>query len=64
MEVERLPEAATGRERYDDVFRFYKLAKRAEWGIDALPWEDRPLIPELRGSPEKRRRGGSTCGAP
>ena len=56
MEVERLPEAATGRARYEEVFRFYNLAKRAEWGIDALPWEDRPLIPELRGSPEKRAR--------
>jgi hypothetical protein len=56
MEVERLQEAATGRERYEEVFRFYNLAKRAEWGIDALPWEDRPLIPELRGSPEKQAR--------
>jgi hypothetical protein len=56
MEVERLPEERPTRGGYEDVFRFYKLAKRAEWTIDELPWEDRPLIPELRGSPEKQAR--------
>jgi len=43
------------------VFRFYKLAKRAEWGIAELPWNDRPLIPELRGSAEKRARRSSVA---
>jgi hypothetical protein len=56
MEAERLVAAKPDRENYDEVFRFYKLAKRAEWTIDALPWNDRPLIPELRGSAEKQAR--------
>ena len=46
-------------ERYEEVFRFYKLAKRAEWQVRDLPWEDRPPIPELRGlagAAQARRR--------
>jgi hypothetical protein len=56
MEAERLPPQTAEPGGYEDVFRFYKLAKRAEWTIDELPWADRPLIPELRGSPEKQAR--------
>jgi 1,2-phenylacetyl-CoA epoxidase catalytic subunit len=56
MEAERLNTETPEREDYEEVFRFYKLAKRAEWGIDELPWNDRPLIPELRGAPDRRAR--------
>ena len=56
MEVEHLPATPPISGNYAEVFRFYKLAKRAEWGIDALPWDERPLIPELRGSPERQAR--------
>ncbi len=56
MEAERLRDETPDRDNYDEVFRFYKLAKRAEWGIEELPWNDRPLIPELRGSPERQAR--------
>jgi hypothetical protein len=56
MEAERLEAVVPDRENYDEVFRFYKLAKRAEWTIDALPWNERPLIPELRGAPDRQAR--------
>jgi hypothetical protein len=54
--TEPLTQERPARGEYEDVFRFYKLAKRAEWGIEELPWADRPLIPELKGTPEKRAR--------
>ena len=56
MVAERIPDETPERESYEEVFRFYRLAKRAEWAIDDLPWSDRPMIPELRGSPEKQAR--------
>jgi hypothetical protein len=39
-----------------EVYRFYELAKRAEWQTRDLPWGEQPPIPELRGSPERRAR--------
>jgi 1,2-phenylacetyl-CoA epoxidase catalytic subunit len=44
-EPERLP-----------IFRFYELAKRAEWQVRDLPWGEQPPIPESRGSAEKQAR--------
>jgi 1,2-phenylacetyl-CoA epoxidase catalytic subunit len=44
-EPERLP-----------IFRFYELAKRAEWQVRDLPWGEQPPIPESRGSAEKKAR--------
>jgi hypothetical protein len=38
------------------VLRFYELAKRAEWQVRDLPWNDAPPIPETRGSAEKQAR--------
>jgi hypothetical protein len=40
------------------VYRYYELAKRAEWQIKDLPWGEIPPIPEYTGSPQKiaRRR--------
>ena len=56
MEAERVPVERSERERVDDVFRFYTLAKRAEWQVADLPWSDSPPIPELRGSPQRQAR--------
>jgi 1,2-phenylacetyl-CoA epoxidase catalytic subunit len=38
------------------IFRFYELAKRAEWQVRDLPWGEQPPIPESRGSAEKKAR--------
>src|SRR5919106_569067 len=46
----------TGAERRDGVLRYYRLAKRHEWQVRDLPWEEKPPIPETRGSDEKRAR--------
>src|SRR5829696_2572163 len=44
--------------RTQSVFRFYELAKRAEWRTADLPWGEVPPIPETTGPPVKiaRRR--------
>jgi len=44
--------------RTHSVFRFYELAKRAEWRTSDLPWGEVPPIPETKGTPQKiaRRR--------
>jgi hypothetical protein len=57
MDVEELPsEAAVEEEHYAEVFRYYQLAKRAEWQLADLPWNDLPPIPELKGSPQRQAR--------
>jgi 1,2-phenylacetyl-CoA epoxidase catalytic subunit len=38
------------------VYRYYELAKRAEWQVRDLPWGDLPPIPEYKGSPQKLAR--------
>jgi hypothetical protein len=38
------------------VFRYYELAKRAEWQVRDLPWGECPPIPEYKGSPQKLAR--------
>jgi 1,2-phenylacetyl-CoA epoxidase catalytic subunit len=44
------------REAFAGVLRFYELAKRQEWQVRDLPWNDLPPIPEGKGSPERRAR--------
>ena len=44
------------------VFRYYELAKRAEWQVSDLPWGELPPIPEYSGSPQKLA-AGRTSGA-
>jgi hypothetical protein len=57
MEAERLPrEHESGPDHDEDVFRFYRLAKKAEWAVRDLPWGELPPIPELRGSPQRQAR--------
>jgi hypothetical protein len=57
LEAERLaPESEEGHGRYDEVFRYYKLAKRAEWQVRDLPWNELPPVPESKGSPQRQAR--------
>src|SRR5580765_4405348 len=56
MSAERLVAEDEHEERYDEVYRFYQLAKRAEWQVVDLPWTELEPIPVLRGSPQRRAR--------
>jgi 1,2-phenylacetyl-CoA epoxidase catalytic subunit len=60
MEMAQLPEEKVGGDgaqaRKAGVFRYYELAKRAEWQTRDLPWGELPPIPETRGSEEKKER--------
>jgi hypothetical protein len=44
------------REEFTEVYRYYTLAKRAEWQVRDLPWNELPPIPESKGSEEKQAR--------
>jgi hypothetical protein len=59
MESEQLPPlepVSEDRSAYEGVLRYYELAKRAEWQVRELPWNDAPPIPEYNGSPQKLAR--------
>ena len=57
MESEELPQEETeDRSAYAGVLRFYELAKRAEWQVRDLQWDETPPIPEYKGSPQKLAR--------
>src|SRR5919108_2333626 len=47
---------AEDRSAYAGVYRYYELAKRAEWQVRDLPWNGLPPIPEYKGSPQKLAR--------
>ena len=56
-DTEQVVEPVAGeREEYAGVLRFYELAKRQEWQVRDLPWDDIPPIPEGKGSPQRRAR--------
>jgi hypothetical protein len=38
------------------VYRYYELAKRAEWQVGDMGWGELPPIPEYSGSPQKLSR--------
>jgi hypothetical protein len=42
-----------------EVLRYYELAKKQEWQVRDLPWNDLPPIPETTGAPQRveKRRG-------
>jgi 1,2-phenylacetyl-CoA epoxidase catalytic subunit len=44
------------REQFSEVYRYYTLAKRAEWQVRDLPWNELPTIPETKGSAQKQAR--------
>jgi hypothetical protein len=58
MEAEAHVEDAAAEEQRDlqGVYRYYELAKRAEWQVRDLPWGEVPPIPEYKGSPQKLAR--------
>ena len=57
MTTEQVVEPNAGeREEYASVLRFYELAKRQEWQVRDLPWNEIPPIPEGKGSPQRRAR--------
>jgi len=59
MESEQLPSLepeSEDRSAYEGVLRYYELAKRAEWQVRDLPWNDAPPVPEYKGSPQKLAR--------
>ena len=57
MESAHLAESTTeDRSAYAGVVRYYELAKRAEWQVRDLPWQDLPPIPEYKGTPQKLAR--------
>jgi hypothetical protein len=42
-----------------EVLRYYELAKKQEWQVRDMPWQDLPPIPETTGAPQRveKRRG-------
>ena len=58
MELEEHVDEAVPAEARDlqGVYRYYELAKRAEWQVRDLPWGEVPPIPEYRGSRQKLAR--------
>src|SRR5262245_36248399 len=56
MSLERLAAPDEHEERYEEVYRFYQLAKRAEWQVADLPWTELEPIPVLKGSPQRQAR--------
>jgi 1,2-phenylacetyl-CoA epoxidase catalytic subunit len=56
MATELSEERTENRGAYAGVLRFYELAKRQEWQVRDLPWNELPPIPEGKGSQERRAR--------
>jgi len=56
MDVDERLEAVQEQRDLQGVYRYYELAKRAEWQIKDLPWGEIPPVPEYRGSPQKLAR--------
>ena len=58
MEAAQHPESpqGTSERNLQGVYRYYELAKRAEWQVRDLPWSELPPIPEYKGSPQKLAR--------
>jgi 1,2-phenylacetyl-CoA epoxidase catalytic subunit len=56
MATELIYERTEERDVWAGVLRFYELAKRQEWQVRDLPWNELPPIPEGKGTPERRAR--------
>jgi 1,2-phenylacetyl-CoA epoxidase catalytic subunit len=57
IEAERqAAEDAAADQKGRGVLRFYELAKKQEWQVRDLPWDEAPLIPETRASASKERK--------
>jgi hypothetical protein len=55
VEPSDAPEGTSDRD-LQGVYRYYELAKRAEWQVRDLPWSELPPVPEYTGSPQKLAR--------
>jgi 1,2-phenylacetyl-CoA epoxidase catalytic subunit len=55
-EEQAVDEAEESQRDLSGVYRYYELAKRAEWQVRDLPWGDIPPIPEYSGSAQKLAR--------
>jgi 1,2-phenylacetyl-CoA epoxidase catalytic subunit len=57
METAQIPGKPAGdRSAYAGVLRYYELAKKAEWQVRDLPWNELPPVPEYKGSEQKLAR--------
>jgi 1,2-phenylacetyl-CoA epoxidase catalytic subunit len=57
METGQIPEKpAEDRSAYAGVLRYYELAKKAEWQVRELPWNELPPVPQYKGSEQKLAR--------
>src|SRR5437868_13466364 len=58
MEAAQTTSAPEGKSDRDlqGVYRYYELAKRAEWQVRDLPWGELPPVPEYSGTPQKIAR--------
>jgi 1,2-phenylacetyl-CoA epoxidase catalytic subunit len=57
METAKIPEkSAEDRSAYAGVLRYYELAKKAEWQVRDLPWNELPPVPQYKGSEQKLAR--------
>ena len=66
METEQLPpleRVDEDRSAYAGVLRYYELAKRAEWQVRDLPWNDLPPDPRVQGLAAEAGAPRATCGA-
>jgi len=55
--LETAPAAPPPSSEHEGVLRYYELAKRAEWQVRDLPWDDVAPIPEsTKGTPERQAR--------
>src|SRR5215211_5505619 len=49
-------EGAQPEHQAPEVFRYYELAKKREWQVREMPWDELPPIPESKGTTEKQAR--------
>jgi hypothetical protein len=54
-DTQTVEEGLRGRQA-PEVFRYYQLAKKQEWQVRDMPWEELPPIPESSGTKEKQAR--------
>jgi hypothetical protein len=44
------------RRQAPEVFRYYELAKKREWQVRDMPWDELPPIPQSSGAKDKQAR--------
>jgi hypothetical protein len=56
VEETQTAEGAPITDQAPEVFRYYELAKKREWQVRDMPWEELPPVPESSGPKEKQAR--------